>query len=95
MCVPACWFCRPNVPADLLLARCGTTKVCYSHWVLSSMAILNKLAWIDATALTRFILSAQVCFALRRLARVFWLSCVLRSDPTLGPGRRWHSGPPG
>jgi hypothetical protein len=35
-------------------------QVCYSHWVLSSMAILNKLTWIDSAALTRFILSAQV-----------------------------------
>jgi hypothetical protein len=25
------------------------------------MAILNKLTWIDSSALTRFILSAQVC----------------------------------
>ena len=36
-------------------------QVCYSYWVLSSMAILNKLTWIDSSALTRFILSAQVC----------------------------------
>ena len=47
---------------------CGN-QVCYSHWVLSSLAILNKLTWIDAPAVTRFILSAQVrLFFWRRLA---------------------------
>lgn len=33
--------------------------VCYSWWVLSAMAIMRRLDWIDGTALTRFILSAQ------------------------------------
>ena len=57
--------------ASVLIDRplCGKTKVCYSYWVLSSMAILNKLTWIDAPSLTRFILSAQVrCGAFGRRA---------------------------
>ena len=46
---------------DILPARAHPRKqVCYSYWVLSSLAILDKLTWIDSAALTRFILSAQV-----------------------------------
>ncbi|KAG8924424.1 Geranylgeranyl transferase type-2 subunit beta 1 [Tulasnella sp. 418] len=33
--------------------------VCYSFWVLSSMAILAKVHWIDRDGLISFILSAQ------------------------------------
>lgn len=33
--------------------------VCYSWWVLSSLAILKKTDWIDAQKLRHFILSAQ------------------------------------
>jgi geranylgeranyl transferase type-2 subunit beta len=33
--------------------------VCYSWWVLSSMAMLNRLAWIDGEKLKTFILSCQ------------------------------------
>lgn len=33
--------------------------VCYSWWVLSSLAILDKLSWIDQEALTKFILRSQ------------------------------------
>jgi geranylgeranyl transferase type-2 subunit beta len=34
--------------------------VCYSWWVMSSMAMLEKLHWIDGAKLTRFILQCQV-----------------------------------
>lgn len=34
--------------------------VCYSWWVLSSLAILGKLHWIDSDKLAAFILSCQV-----------------------------------
>lgn len=34
--------------------------VCYSWWVMSSMAMLNKLHWIDGEKLTKFILQCQV-----------------------------------
>jgi geranylgeranyl transferase type-2 subunit beta len=33
--------------------------VCYSWWVLSSLAMLNKLYWIDGAKLTHFILQCQ------------------------------------
>lgn len=33
--------------------------VCYSWWVLSSIAMLGKLHWIDASQLTSFILKCQ------------------------------------
>ena len=33
--------------------------MCYSWWVLSALAILGRLDWIDAPALQRFILSCQ------------------------------------
>ncbi|CAE6482224.1 unnamed protein product [Rhizoctonia solani] len=45
----------PNGEANYLI----NAQVCYSFWVLSSLAILRKLHWIDADALTKFILSAQ------------------------------------
>jgi geranylgeranyl transferase type-2 subunit beta len=34
--------------------------VCYSWWVMSSMAMLDKLHWIDGEKLTKFILQCQV-----------------------------------
>jgi geranylgeranyl transferase type-2 subunit beta len=34
--------------------------VCYSWWVMSSMAMLDKLHWIDGQKLTSFILQCQV-----------------------------------
>jgi geranylgeranyl transferase type-2 subunit beta len=52
-------------------------QVCYSHWVLSSMAILNKLTWIDSAALTRFILSAQVR---ERILFVLFFFCFRNHD---------------
>jgi hypothetical protein len=42
------------------------------------MAILNKLTWIDSSALTRFILSAQVrtCFHFRFSLLLFASFCI-------------------
>jgi geranylgeranyl transferase type-2 subunit beta len=34
--------------------------VCYSWWVLSSLAMIDRLHWIDGTKLTQFILRCQV-----------------------------------
>ena len=34
--------------------------VCYSWWVLSSLAMIDRLHWIDGDKLTRFILRCQV-----------------------------------
>ena len=36
--------------------------VCYSWWVLSSLAMIERLHWIDRDALTKFILQCQVRF---------------------------------
>jgi len=33
--------------------------VCYSWWVLSSLAIIGRLSWIDRDALKKFILASQ------------------------------------
>ncbi|KAI0300622.1 rab geranylgeranyltransferase [Multifurca ochricompacta] len=54
------WLAERQLPNGGLNGRPEKLEdVCYSYWVLSSMAILNKLTWIDSAALTRFILSAQ------------------------------------
>lgn len=37
-----------------------TEDVCYSWWVMSSLAMINKLHWIDGDKLTAFILGCQV-----------------------------------
>jgi geranylgeranyl transferase type-2 subunit beta len=37
-----------------------TEDVCYSWWVMSSLAMINKLHWIDGEKLTAFILGCQV-----------------------------------
>ena len=34
--------------------------VCYSWWVMSSLAMIGKLHWIDTERLTKFILQCQV-----------------------------------
>ncbi len=51
--------------ADLYLVRpaffSDVVQVCHSFWVLSALAILNKVSWIDSDKLASFILSAQVC----------------------------------
>ena len=34
--------------------------VCYSWWVVSSLAMIGRLHWIDGDVLTKFILECQV-----------------------------------
>ncbi|CAE6480771.1 unnamed protein product [Rhizoctonia solani] len=56
----AWWLAERQLPNGGLNGRPEKLEdVCYSFWVLSSLAILRKLHWIDGDALTRFILSAQ------------------------------------
>jgi geranylgeranyl transferase type-2 subunit beta len=55
--------------------------VCYSWWVMSSMAMLDKLHWIDGEKLTQFILQCQVCRR-HEEGRRSMLTCV--QDPELG-----------
>jgi prenyltransferase beta subunit len=54
--------------------------VCYSWWVMSSMAMLNKLHWIDGGKLTQFILQCQVssvaCGVLRSIDKNRTLNLV-------------------
>ena len=69
---------------------------CYSPWVLSSMAVLNKLTWIDRAALTRFILSAQVRERMLRLLVIFVVSGMKLSIYLLLGPRGWRNcGPAG
>ncbi|KII84876.1 hypothetical protein PLICRDRAFT_117033 [Plicaturopsis crispa FD-325 SS-3] len=54
------WLAERQLPNGGLNGRPEKLEdVCYSHWVLSSLSILNKLHWIDADKLEAFILSAQ------------------------------------
>lgn len=53
--------------------------VCYSWWVMSSMAMLHKLHWIDGAKLTRFILECQV----RRLGQFGWHGADVTRTPRM------------
>ena len=44
--------------------------VCYSWWVVSSLAMIGRLHWIDGEKLAKFILRCQVCcFCCTKYAR--------------------------
>ncbi|KAJ8097915.1 terpenoid cyclases/protein prenyltransferase alpha-alpha toroid [Lipomyces tetrasporus] len=54
------WLCERQVPSGGLNGRPEKLPdVCYSWWVLSSLAILGRLDWIDRQKLREFILDAQ------------------------------------
>ncbi|KAK4939370.1 Rab geranylgeranyltransferase [Elasticomyces elasticus] len=56
----AAWLSERQRPNGGLNGRPEKLEdVCYSWWVLSSLAMLGKLHWIDASALTNFILRCQ------------------------------------
>ncbi|KAF7427896.1 hypothetical protein PC9H_007113 [Pleurotus ostreatus] len=56
----AWWLAERQLPSGGLNGRPEKLPdVCYSHWALSSLAILKKLSWIDADRTISFILSAQ------------------------------------
>ena len=46
--------------SDALLLSRQLPDVCYSWWVLASLAILGRLHWLDTAQLRRFILASQV-----------------------------------
>ncbi|KAG6819878.1 hypothetical protein H0H93_007757 [Arthromyces matolae] len=49
------WLCERQLPNGGLNGRPEKLEdVCYSFWVLSAMAILDKIPWIDADKLTRY-----------------------------------------
>jgi geranylgeranyl transferase type-2 subunit beta len=55
------WLCQRQLPVGGLNGRPEKLEdVCYSWWVLSSLAMIQRQNWIDHSALIRFILSAQV-----------------------------------
>lgn len=54
------WLCERQVENGGLNGRPEKlADVCYSWWVLSALCLLDRLAWIDAGALERFILQCQ------------------------------------
>jgi geranylgeranyl transferase type-2 subunit beta len=57
----ATWLSERQVEGGGLNGRPEKLEdVCYSWWVLSSLAILERLHWIDGKKLERFILKCQV-----------------------------------
>ena len=56
------WLSERQLPNGGLNGRPEKLEdVCYSWWVLSSLAMIDRLHWIDAKLLTDFILRCQVC----------------------------------
>ncbi|AGO12098.1 AaceriAEL268Wp [[Ashbya] aceris (nom. inval.)] len=54
------WLCERQVPEGGLNGRPSKLPdVCYSWWVLSTLAILGKADWIDHEKLGEFILASQ------------------------------------
>lgn len=54
------WLSERQLPHGGLNGRPEKLEdVCYSWWVLSSLAMLGKLHWIDSPALIKFILRCQ------------------------------------
>lgn len=62
-----------------------TEDVCYSWWVMSSLAMLEKLHWIDGDKLSSFILQCQVssCDKDRKTEGCVGINCATK-DPELG-----------
>ena len=59
------WLCERQLPNGGLNGRPEKLEdVCYSWWVLSSLAMIDRLHWIDRGKLISFILSCQVCLFL-------------------------------
>ncbi|AET38504.1 Rab geranylgeranyltransferase BET2 Ecym_2807 [Eremothecium cymbalariae DBVPG len=56
----ACWLCERQVPEGGLNGRPNKLPdVCYSWWVLSTLAIIDRLDWVDHGELRKFILKSQ------------------------------------
>lgn len=54
------WLSERQLPNGGLNGRPEKLEdVCYSWWVLSSLAMIERLHWIDAQALAKFILRCQ------------------------------------
>eukprot|EP00117_Sycon_ciliatum_P014130 scpid33428/ scgid14516/ Geranylgeranyl transferase type-2 subunit beta; Geranylgeranyl transferase type II subunit beta; Rab geranyl-geranyltransferase subunit beta; Rab geranylgeranyltransferase subunit beta; Type II protein geranyl-geranyltransferase subunit beta len=54
------WLCERQLPSGGLNGRPEKLPdVCYSWWVLSSLAMIKRLHWIDKDKLRRYILACQ------------------------------------
>lgn len=57
------WLSERQLPNGGLNGRPEKLEdVCYSWWVASSLAMIDRLHWIDAGKLAEFIMNCQVCF---------------------------------
>ena len=62
------WLSERQLPNGGLNGRPEKLEdVCYSWWVMSSLAMIDRLHWIDGGKLTAFILRCQVMFTLSAL----------------------------
>lgn len=56
----AWWLCERQLPSGGLNGRPEKLPdVCYSWWVMSSLAILGRLHWIKGSSLQNYILACQ------------------------------------
>lgn len=56
------WLSERQLPNGGLNGRPEKLEdVCYSWWVVSSLAMIKRLHWIDGKKLSSFILQCQVC----------------------------------
>lgn len=79
------WLSERQLPNGGLNGRPEKLEdVCYSWWVLSSLAMIDRLHWIDGSKLTQFILKCQVCMC--------GLYGEVVCSPVEGPRERWYSG---
>ncbi|KAF8820283.1 putative Rab geranylgeranyl transferase type II beta subunit [Cardiosporidium cionae] len=54
------WLCERQTPGGGFNGRPEKAPdVCYSWWILSSLAIIDRLDWMDTHALTEFIFASQ------------------------------------
>ncbi|TRY78017.1 hypothetical protein TCAL_13493 [Tigriopus californicus] len=54
------WLCQRQLPCGGLNGRPEKLPdVCYSWWVLSSLAMIGRLHWIDSKDISQFILASQ------------------------------------
>ncbi|XP_076823535.1 geranylgeranyl transferase type-2 subunit beta-like isoform X1 [Clavelina lepadiformis] len=54
------WLCERQLPSGGLNGRPEKLPdVCYSWWVLSSLAVIGKMHWIDQESLKSFIIASQ------------------------------------
>ena len=77
------WLSERQLPNGGLNGRPEKLEdVCYSWWVMTSMAMIDRLHWIDQTKIASFILSCQV--------RINAHGSGTFTDPHAGPQERRH-----